>query len=102
MILVTDKFHEGKWNGQKKGHVNCPSAFSVDYWKECSEIKDWHRYNDLINTSTAEQINAKLRNLQKHIRCAKLSNAIEWIKKFFEVHNLMMNKLCSSRHTKTN
>ena len=55
-----------------------------------------------VNSSTAEQLNAKLRNLEKHIRCAKMSNSIEWTKKFLEFHNMFQKRLISKDHIEYN
>ena len=55
-----------------------------------------------VSTSAVEQLNAKLRNLEKHIRCAKMSNSIEWTKTFLEFHNTFEKRLVSKEHTEYN
>ena len=76
LILVTDCIHS------LKIHKSCPLSFNIDYWNEVIEDHEWS------NTSAAEQLNVKLRHLEKHIHCAKMSNFIEWTKKFLEFHNI--------------
>ena len=55
-----------------------------------------------VNTSAAEQLNAKLRTLEKHMHCAKMSNLIEWTKTFLEFHNIFEKRLVSKEHTEYN
>ena len=55
-----------------------------------------------VNTSAVEQLYAKLQNIEKHIRCAKMSNSIEWTKKFLEFHNIFEKQLVSKKHTENN
>ena len=92
LILVTDCFHG------LQSHKSCPSSFNLAYWKEAISEHEWNNTNE-VNTSAAKQLNAKLRNLEKHIRCTKMSNYIEWTKKFFEFHNIFQKRLVSKEHT---
>ena len=95
LILVTDCFHS------LQSHKSCPSSFNVEYWKEAIEDHEWSNMNE-VNTSAVEQLNSKLQDLEKHIRCSKMSNLIEWIKKFFEFHNIFKKQLVSKEHTEYN
>ena len=91
MIIVTDHFH-----GQQ-AHETCPVSFKLDYWDSNIEACQWASMHT-INSSTAEQLNSKFRNLEKHIRCAKLSNTIAWTVKFCELHNMLVSGLISKDH----
>ena len=95
MIIVTDRFH-----GQQ-AHETCPASFKLDYWNHNIEAREWASAHS-VNSSTAEQLNAKLRNLEKHIRVAKFSNTIAWTKKFCEFHNMMVAGLLTSEHVSHN
>ena len=81
LILVTDHFH-GLQN-----HKLCPSSFNIEYWNDMIKDHEWNNMNT-VNSSTAEQLNAKLHHLEKHTCCTKMSNSIEWAKKFFEFHSM--------------
>ena len=63
MIIVTDRFH-----GQQ-AHKTCPASFKLDYWDSNIKVRQWASTYSL-NSSTAKQLNSKLHNLDKHIRCA--------------------------------
>ena len=91
MVLVTDRFHG------EQAHDSCPSSFKMNYWKSIVEARKWLESHD-VNTSAAEQLNAKLHNLGKHVHCAKLSNAIEWTKKFCEIHNMVQTGVISKEY----
>ena len=95
LILVTDCFHS------LQSHKSCPSSFNINYWNEVIEDHEWSNMNE-VNTSAVEQLNAKLQNLEKHIRCAKMSNSIEWTKKFLEFYNIFQKRLVSKEHTEYN
>ena len=95
MILVVDRFH-----GQQ-AHETCPASFKLDYWDSNIEAYLWASTHSL-NSSTAEQLNSKLRNLDKHICCAKLSNTIQWTKKFCEIHNMLVSNLLTGEHVAHN
>ena len=64
MIKVTDSFH-----GQQ-AHETCLASFKLDYWESNIEARQWSSMHN-INSSTAEQLNSKLRNLDKHIPSLK-------------------------------
>ena len=95
MIIVTDRFH-----GQQ-AHETCPASFKLDYWDSNIEARQWASTHSL-NSSTAEQLNSKLCNLDKHIRCAKLSNTLQWTKKFCEIHNMLASSLLTGEHVAHN
>ena len=95
MIIVTDHFH-----GQQ-AHETCPASFKLDYWDSNIKACQWASMHSL-NSSTAKQLNSKLRNLDKHIRCAKLSNTIQWTKKFCEIHNMLASSLLTGEHVAHN
>ena len=66
-IFFCDSFH-----GEKKSvHTACPASFKKKYWSYY--IPKWSFEAADINTSSAEQINAKLRNLQATIQQASMS-----------------------------
>ena len=95
MILVVDRFH-----GQQ-AHETYPASFKLDYWDSNIEACLWASMHSL-NSSTAKQLNSKLHNLDKHICCAKLSNTIQWTKKFCEIHNMLVSNLLMGEHVAHN
>ena len=87
--MVTDRFHKNKSKSNGKlAHQNCPSAFSLDYWKQLSDMQAWQGKSRGVNSSTAEQLNAKLRQMESHLRCCNLSNATCVMKMFMAKNNL--------------
>ena len=64
MMILTDRFHG------EQAHDSCPSSFKMSYWKSIVEAQKWLESHE-INTSAAEQLNAKLCNLGKHLCCVK-------------------------------
>ena len=96
--MVTDKFHEGKKEGGRVAHESCPSAFSTDYYRAINAVQHWQGVNGKINTSTAEQINSKLRNLEKMQKYAKITNAINRCKAFIELHNAFTKGILTPHH----
>lgn len=95
LIIVTDCFHGAK------AHDTCPASFQIKYWHSNIEACEWTKMHS-INTSTAKQLNAKLHFLEKHICCAKFSNAIAWTKKFCEIHNMLVTGLLSKAYLEHN
>ena len=90
--MITDRFHENKQRNKdgnlvKINHQNCPSAFSFDYWDNLSSLETWQGGKSSVNSSTAEQLNAKLRRLNKHILYASLSHAKLALTVFMSKHN---------------
>ena len=92
---MTDRFHG------EKAHNTCPASFQIKYWSSTIEVCKWTKTHS-INTSTAEQLNAELCFLEKHIRCAKFSNAIAWTKKFCEIHMMLVTGLLSKDYLEHN
>ena len=102
MIFIPDKFHKGKAvkGKQRKAHQDCTSSFSMDYWKELTEIENWQSLNSHINSSTAEQINAKLRKqLEKWFHTSNTSSTIEITAVTMTVHNGIRCGLFSNKHS---
>ena len=90
--MVMDRFHENKQRTKdgtlvKLNHQNCPSAFSLDYWDGISSLETWQGGKSGVNSSTAKQLNAKLRRLSKHILCTSLSHVKLAVKVFMSEHN---------------
>ena len=66
-IFFCDSFHGEKENV----HTVCSSSFKKKYWLH--QINRWAYQAKDINTASAEQINAKIRNLQNTVHTASMS-----------------------------
>lgn len=72
MVIVSDKFH------CTTGHKTCPSSTKVPFWEERDVITaDWRPADEEnLNTSAAEQLNNRLRVIDKSMRFQSTSNCI--------------------------
>lgn len=86
MVLISDAFHS------RKGHSTCPSSFKREYWEQMLNISR-DDANQRFNTAAAEQLNALLRNAEKMVRCASISNAKLYVDMLIFVHNLLTLEL---------
>ena len=87
---MCDSFHG---NGGKNGnsHKTCPQSFKPEYWDDyLYEVgirdKEW-------NTSSAEQNNAKLRNLETTVRYMKPDNYRMLVITFCAMYNASRRNL---------
>ena len=72
LVVVDTIFFCDAFHGEKKTvHTACPASFKKKYWSYY--IPKWSYQAVDINTSSAEQVNAKLRNLQTTIHHASTS-----------------------------
>ena len=93
ILIMIDQFH-----GEKKvNHKTCPSSTYFEYYKKLLELWELYSYFKKINTTSTEQVNAKLRMMGQSCRQAKMSNYILYMQSWTEMNNLICKGFLNDR-----